>query len=188
MQGWWLCPLLAVACLAHAGDPDVRLDQQRSHAEFEVKVMWLIGVHGDFGNVHGDVVVNHFRDTATVDAYIDANDLHMRNRSYEAWTKSDEFFDSEHYPQIHFEADDLPLQRLQRGGEVKGTLTIRGHRRPVSFEIDPASCSDPLSGACAIEAHGNIRRSDFGMRSRRATLADRVQLRLTIFVAAEPAK
>lgn len=175
------------AVVAGPGDNGpIRLDAARSRAEFEVKVMWLVGVHGDFGSVRGDIGVDRFHGSFNVDAYIDVNDLRMRSRSYEAWTKSDEFFDSEHFPQIHFEANGIPLRRLQSGGEVEGELTIRGIRKAVRFEIDPSDCENPLGGDCPVLATGTIKRTEFGMRSRRATLADKVQLHFAIYVASTP--
>jgi polyisoprenoid-binding protein YceI len=158
----------------------LELDPARSHAAFEVKVLYLIGVHGEFGSVHGTLRADAA--TASVDATIDTNAVHMRNRRYEAWTKSTEFFDAAHFPQIHFASEPFPLQRLTAGGEIAGTLTIRGIRKAAVFVVDPAECTAPLTGACAVVAAGTIRRSDFGMRSRRGALADRVDLSLSIFV------
>ncbi len=186
-----LCLLcLALNCLtAHAQPPRhevLQLDATRSRAGFTVKVLWLIGVGGEFGAVQGSLDVDRFRGTARVDARIAADDLHMRSARYENWAKSAEFFDAEHYPKIHFASDDFPLVRLRSGGALDGTLTLRGIARPVRFRILPADCAQPLTGACAVPVEGSIERSDFGMHSRRGTLADKVALRLQIFVLAEP--
>jgi polyisoprenoid-binding protein YceI len=179
---WWPVLLLAaIAAPAPASDA-LALDDVRSQAEFEVKLMWLIGLRGEFGAVHGTLTLDRFHGTAQVEARIDTNDLHMRSRSYEAWAKSAEFFDSAHYPQIAFASEPFALQRLTRGGEVEGLLTIRGKARHVRFELEPPVCADPLAGTCPVRAAGSIRRSDFDMRSRRGTLADRVQLRLAVYV------
>ena len=158
------------------------LDPIKSHATFDVKVMWLVGIRGDFGAVKGRLVIDRFSDTATVEADIDANDLHMRTRSYEAWAKSDEFFDTGKFPTIHFVSDKFPIARMRHGGELDGTLTLRGVERPVHLAIDEADCDEPLRGECAVEAFGAIHRSEFGMESRRGALSDKVQLRLSAFV------
>jgi polyisoprenoid-binding protein YceI len=177
--------LLIIALLARSGSANaveqvLVLDADRSHATFEVKVLYIIGLHGEFGSVRGTLRADQV--TASVDATIDTNAVHMRNRHYENWAKSAEFFDAEHFPQIHFASEPFPLQRLAGGGEISGTLTIRGIRQPALFTLAPADCAAPLSGACAVAASGTIRRSDFGMHSRRGALADKVDLSLAIFV------
>ncbi len=164
----------------------MQLDATRSQAGFTVKVLWLIGVGGEFGTVQGSLDVDRFRGTSRVDARIAADDLHMRSARYENWAKSAEFFDAENYPKIHFASDDFPLMRLHTGGTLDGVLTLRGIAKPVRFRILPADCAQPLTGACAVHVEGSIERSDFGMHSRHGTLADKVALRLQIFVLAEP--
>jgi len=184
---WLLC--LALNCFAaHAQVQAPRheilqLDAARSQAGFTVKVLWLIGVAGEFGVVRGSLDIDRFRGTARVDARIEADTLSMRSAHNAKWAKSAEFFDATHYPQIVFASDDFPLVRLRAGGTLDGTLTLRGIVKPARFRILPSDCAQPLAGACAVQAEGDIERSDFGMHSRRGTLADKVALRLRIFVA-----
>ena len=177
--------LLIIALCTRSGAADAMeqifaLDAERSQATFEVKVLYIIGLHGEFGSVHGTLRADQVM--ASVDATIDTNAVHMRSRHYEGWAKSAEFFDAEHFPQIQFSSAPFPLQRLTGGGEISGALTIRGIRQSAQFTLAPAECAAPLSGACAVAASGTIRRSDFAMRSRRGALADKVDLSLTIFV------
>ncbi len=144
--------------------------------------MWLIPVHGRFGTLHGTIVIDRFRGTASVDARIDVNDVHMRSAANEAWVKSAEFFDAEHFPQIQFVSDAFALARLKSGGEVDGTLTIRGVTRRARFTLAESACPAAIARTCAVEATGMIRRSDFGMRSRRGALSDKVQLDFSVYV------
>lgn len=176
---------LGWAVAAHAQAPRdeiLQLDAARSQAGFTVKVLWLIGVAGEFGAVRGSLDIDRFRGTARVDAHIETDTLHMRSAHNAKWAKSAEFFDATRYPQIEFASDDFPLVRLRSGGALDGTLTLRGIARPAHFRILPSDCAQPLAGACAVQAEGSIERSDFGMHSRRGTLADSVALRLRIFV------
>jgi polyisoprenoid-binding protein YceI len=183
-------PLLWIACLglAHTAGAQVpaaqtlNLDSTRSHAAFEVKVLFLIGLHGEFSSVHGALSVDRPGGAARVDALIDTSTVRMHSHRYENWTKSAEFFDAQHFPQIHFVSDPFPLSRFAEGGEIDGVLTIRGATQRVTFELAPAACASPLAGTCAVEATGTIRRSDFGMRSRRGTLSDKIDLSFAIFV------
>ncbi len=191
LQRW--SPLLCLAlCAAAAAAPSspatdsrheiLAFDPARCLAEFEVRVMWLIGVHGRFGTLHGTIDIDRFHDTAKVDARIDVNDVHMRSSSNEAWVKSGEFFDAEHYPQIQFVSDSFALPLLKTGGSIDGKLTIRGMQRRARFELTASACPEAVARTCPTEAEGTIRRSDFGMHSRRGALSDKVQLGFSIFL------
>ena len=88
-----LAALLAAPPAARGADPepakDVKetrqLDPARSNTEFEVKVLWLIGVHGRFGKVEGAVTIDRSADSAVAEARIDAERITMRKPSYEEW-------------------------------------------------------------------------------------------------------
>ncbi|HEY2396575.1 MAG TPA: YceI family protein [Rudaea sp.] len=159
------------------------LDAERSRGDFEVKVLWLVGVHGRFGKVHGTVTVDRAHDSVVADARIDVDTLTMRNHSYEDWAKSDEFFDAQAHPQIHFVSDPVSLERLRDGGAISGMLTLRGIGRHVTFALAPSACPQVVAGDCPVQANGTIRRSDFGMKSRRGTLSDKVELGFSIYLA-----
>lgn len=184
----WLTGLALAACslLAPAQERTqlLELDSQRSHADFEVKLLWLVGVHGRFDHVHGTIAIDRFNNSATVDARIDTNTVSMRTRSYETWVKSTEFFDTQHYPEIRFVSEPIPLQRLQTGGEIDGALTVRGVTQNVRFNLITPTCPAAESENCPIEAEGNIERSEFGMHSQRGALSNKVELRFSIYTAA----
>lgn len=176
-----LAAMLSAAHAAASGDDEaVHLDSERSRVDFKVKVLWLVGVEGRFGKVHGVVQVDRFRSQISVDARIDVDAIRMNSKNYENWVKSPEFFDAERHPQIEFASEAIPQERLRKGGELPGTLTVRGVRQAVSFRMQPSSCEKPAYD-CPIEVEGAIRRSDFGMRSRRGTLSDKVELAFSVY-------
>jgi polyisoprenoid-binding protein YceI len=88
----------------------------------------------------------------------------------------------QHYPQIHFVSDPIPLPRLRSGGELRGTLELRGVTQPVIFQLKPNECLGQIAHDCPVRAEGTVLRSVFGMTSRRVTLSDKVDLDFTIFV------
>ena len=159
------------------------LDPKRSTAEFEVKVLWLIGVHGRFGQVDGTITFDREHASVVADARIGVGSITMRNHTYEDWVKSAEFFDAAKFPQIHFVSDAVPRDRLRSGGQIAGTLTVRGIDRRIILDVEPSACPDAVARSCAVQASGSIHRSDFGMRSRRGTLSDKVDLRFSIYLA-----
>ncbi len=183
----WLTWMLLAAALpgirAQADEAPLTLDPKRSTAEFEVKVLWLIGVHGRFGQVDGTITVDRERASVVADARIDVGTITMRNHTYEDWVKSAEFFDVVKFPQIHFVSDAVPQDRLRSGGPIAGTLTVRGIDRRIVLDVEPSACPDAVARSCAVQASGSIQRSDFGMRSRRGTLSDKVELGFSIYLS-----
>jgi polyisoprenoid-binding protein YceI len=186
LAGFSWMPQPARGALADSDSPDVvQLDRVRSQVEFRVRLIWLLRVGGRFGEVHGSVRVDRFRNQVSVDAHIDVSAISMDDEGAEDWAKSAEFFDAAQYPQIDFISEPFPQARLRVGGELPGVLTLRGVRQSVRFELQPSTCDRPAYD-CPIEVEGTIRRSAFGMHSRHGTLSDSVELRLSVYAAAAP--
>lgn len=187
----WLASLLAMTSVeppaAIAYSEVAVFDGASSSAAFSVRVLWTFDVNGQFGSVHGNVQIDRAANQAIVDARIDANAVRMPRNGTENWVKSDEFFNVAKYPEIRFLSAPFPLSRLQDGGDLPGSLSLRGFNGPVVFKVQPATCARPAFD-CAVEAVGSIRRGAFGMRSRKGTLSDKVELSMSIRVREVPAE
>jgi polyisoprenoid-binding protein YceI len=174
--------ILAVALSVPAHGEPLRLDSQRSQADFDVSVLLLFRGRGNFSHIEGEISVDA-DEYATVSARIPVNSLDMRRADQERWAKGPDFFDVERWPEILFHSDRVPLARLSEGGRLPGRLTIRGVERRMDFEIAPAACARP-GYDCPVHASGWVRRSDFGLGEGRRTLSDRVRLRFDIMLVA----
>jgi polyisoprenoid-binding protein YceI len=179
--GVWLIAALAPSPTARA-DP-VALDSARSSVDFEIRAMWMFDVAGRFGAVTGSVDIDHEARTARVHARIDVRGVSMRRDSYEDWVKSAEFFDAVRYPFVEFSSEPFPLATLDLGGDIIGSLSVRGTTRPMSLRLRPSQCPGEAALRCPVIADGSLQRSEFGMRTRRATLADRVRLHFSVLAA-----
>ncbi|UXI68470.1 YceI family protein [Tahibacter amnicola] len=175
-----LCALTNCAATAET----IALDRQRSSAEFTVRALWLMDISGRFSGVSGHVRIDAQAGQAQVEAVIDARRVDMRRQSHETWVKSAEFFDVAQFPVITFTSEPFPLAVLDSGGDIPGKLTVRGIQRPTRFHLAASQCPGRASRACPVQAEGAISRAEFGMRSRRGTLSDRVRLHFVIFAAA----
>jgi polyisoprenoid-binding protein YceI len=178
-----LLALALVLCrAAGAATPaaTLRIDTARSHAEFDVRLLWLRQIHGRFDRIRGTLTWTPAADTGVVEAWIDVNSVHMPEVRYEHWLLAPEFFDAARYPRNLFDSAPVPLAHLARGGPLHGRLTMRGVTRPVDFRMLPSTCPHPRAAPCIIRVLGTVRRSRFGMRGHRAALSDRVQLGLVI--------
>ena len=177
--------LVFAAASLHAAD--YRIDPARSHAEFGVRLLWLTQVTGSFERIDGDVTLSARRDVAVVDAHIAVDSIRMSSERFRRWVMAPEFFDAERYPTIHFVSEPVPVAALEHGGELFGTLTLRGVSRPARFELLPSPCSLHMPTDCRIEARGDIQRSEFGMTAHRTALSDQVRLGLVIAIDRAPA-
>ena len=164
---------------ASAAEEILKFDRAHSSAAFSVKVLWMFAVEGHFGNVSGTVSIDHVHGQATVDARINATEVTMRRDGAIDWVKSAEFFDVEHFPEIHFRSEPFPIARLHDGGTLPGALTLRGVTHAIVFDMQPSNCPRAAID-CPVEAAGSVRRSEFGMQTRRATLSDKVELSFSI--------
>jgi polyisoprenoid-binding protein YceI len=168
-------------CFAAAAPAaDLTIDPNRSHAEFSVRLLWVKHISGTFRQMRGEVTLNHEASTARVDAWIDTVGLEMESARLRRWVMAPEFFDAEHYPQIHFVSEPTPLAALTDGGKLNGKLTIRGITQPASFDLQPVACDTRYLSHCELQVRGNIDRTDFGMSGRRGALSDRVYLGMVI--------
>ena len=64
---------------------------------------------------------------------------------------------------------------------MRGQLSLRGVTREVDFEVEPSTCERP-GIECAVVGHGELKRSEFGMDSRKMIVSDKVKLDLAIRV------
>ncbi|KAF1003553.1 MAG: Protein YceI [Luteibacter sp.] len=173
--------LLATTPLAAA---DLRIDPLRSRAEFSVRMLWVSTVSGSFESIRGEVAIDRQAHTAVVKADIDTESIHMESARLRRWVLAPEFFDAEHHPQIHFESLPVSLHSLTSGGEVEGSLTMRGVTRPVTFRMEPNRCPPDAMAGCVLQLQGSIDRTDFDMRGHRGALSDRVNLGMAIVLSA----
>lgn len=161
---------------------DLRIDPDKSHAEFGVRLLWVSTVSGVFDNIRGDVSVDHTKETAIVNAVIDAESIRMESARLRRWVLAPEFFDAVHYPQILFVSAPTPLESLIHGGTLHGNLTIRGITHEVDFRLIASPCDPATMRECTIQVQGIIDRTRFGMQGRRGALSDRVNLGMVIVV------
>jgi polyisoprenoid-binding protein YceI len=181
VPGRWLMAALALlpatGLAAANGYP---IDSARSQAVFGVRVLWLHTISGRFAHIVGVLRPDPSGTTAVVNASISVSSVEMESMRTRRWMLAPDFFDAEHYPDIHFISDPVPLAALEHGGDITGRLSMRGRIRPVRFALLPSRCSLNQPKLCMIEVQGSVQRGDFDMSSYRGALADQVDLSLEI--------
>jgi polyisoprenoid-binding protein YceI len=176
--------LLLPACAA-ASETDYRIDPTTSQATFQVRLLWLEHINGNFTQVIGDVVPGPDMDSWVVDATIPVESVTMPTKRIRRWVLAPDFFDAEHHPTIHFVSNPIEQAELDRGGTLTGYLTLRGVTAPIQFAVQPVHCEQFALSPCRILLRGSVHRSTFGMTSDRLALSDSVDLNLSITLQRE---
>lgn len=177
--------ILLTALLLASGVNTARAERwailaDESSASFRVRLFALLPLNGTFAELDGAITVDVGASRGSVAAEIGAASVRMANAKNTAWARSPEFFDADKHPRIRFESHQFPLSLLAEGGVLEGTLSLRGTTQPVSFRVAPTACDFANGTRCEVDVSGAIERSRFGMDARRATVSDRVSLRLHI--------
>ena len=158
------------------------IDPQHTFPVYEIGHMGYSFQRGRFNKTQGKITLDMAAktgsaavsiDTASVSSGVDKLDEHLR---------STEFFDSAANPRMTFKSTDLVFDG-ERVKQARGSLTIAGITKPVTFEVTHFKCGvHPvlMKKMCGAEMTATIRRSDFGMKYGLPLVADEVVLRVNV--------
>lgn len=177
--------LAALAAPARAAEPAPAwtLDPAASRAEFSVDFLGVVRVKGRFLRFSGAIEPLP-DDTVRVRARFETASLSMNTQAQERWARSDEFFDSARFPIIEYVSAAFPRARLAKGGTVAGELELRGVKQATMLRLRAADCAFDRARDCVVDATAAAQRGDFGMKSRRGMISDRVAL--AVHIVARP--
>jgi polyisoprenoid-binding protein YceI len=165
-----------------ASQTDYRIDSASSQATFQVRLLWLDHINGNFTDVEGEVTPGPQHDSWVVDAFIPVDSVNMSSKRLRRWLLEPSFFDAGRHPIIHFVSNPIDQAQLDRGGTLTGYLTMRGVTAPIQFAVQPVHCEQL---PCRIVLSGSLQRSTFGMTSDRVALSDSVDLNINITLQPE---
>jgi len=159
------CILAIASPLAIAQTSTWAIDPAHSGIEFVVRHMGVSNVHGRFGNIQGNVIMNDTDATkSSVQVTIDTTTLDTGVSQRDTDVKSSNFFDVSKFPTATFASTNV----VKNGTHltVTGNLTLHGVTRPVQLDVDgpsapvPGMDHKPHSGFTATTT---INRKDFGV-------------------------
>ena len=177
--------LLAIAlCLPAVATP-ATFDPAHTAFGFQLRTRWGHRVVGEFARHDGEV--RSFDDgRRQVHVVLDTASVRIAESSrYTAMARGPKFFDSARHPRIVFTSEAFPPALLERGGALRGELTLRGVSRAEVFDVEPAACARPGID-CDVIARGSVERDDYGLDGLQMVLGNRVQFSLRVRVAASP--
>ncbi|KRG72001.1 YceI family protein [Pseudoxanthomonas dokdonensis] len=177
------------ACAGPLPEAPHKMEFDNNHTQlgFELSTRWGQQLLGRFNRYEGTVqVLPDGRQQVSLRMYTDSVEIIGYPR-YSEWARGGKFFEADRYPVVVFVSEPHSPELARTGGELKGTLTIRGIARPRSLELLPAECDRPGLD-CDVVASGAVRRSDYDMDDWKLAINDRVVFILRTRLQAETGK
>ncbi len=161
------------------------IDPTHSVITFKVKHLMISTVTGNFESFEGtaETETEKFRKVKKLEFKADVKSVNTNNEDRDNHLRSDDFFASEHHPEIRFRAKNFNLKT----GVIKGELTIRNNTKPVNLDVDFGGVAVDPSGQtkAGLTAKGKISRKKFGLIWNSVTEAGNVLVGDQIRLVAE---
>jgi polyisoprenoid-binding protein YceI len=172
--------------LARAQTSTWAIDPAHSEIDFGVRHMGVSNIHGRFGGIKGNIVVNDSDATkSTVTVTIDTTTVDTGVSPRDTDLKSSGWFDVAQFPTASFASTTVTVTGTHM--KVDGNLTLHGITRPVELDVDgpsptvPGMDHKPHSGYSATTT---IKRKDFGVGPNfpNAAVSDDIKLSIDLEV------
>jgi polyisoprenoid-binding protein YceI len=171
---------LAVAVLATtlpfaalAAPENYTLDPYHTYPHFEVNHLGFSKMRGRFDKTTGKFTIDRAAKTGSLELVVQTaslstgdNEKGNRPRARDEHLRSPDFFNVAEFPTMTFKGTGVRFQGDNVAG-FDGQLTLLGVTKPLSITLDSWKCGPhPVSKKemCGGNAHGTIKRSDFGMK------------------------
>jgi len=136
------------------------LDATASRVEITAKTYWgLVTVRGRFSGLAGRATVPA-DSRITAELTIDADSLDTGNDKRDKHLRSADFFDVKRHPYLRLAIDEVALTGTGTF-TARGTMTVAGRTRPVSFDGNIAVSTDGCRAE--VRAAAKIDRTTFGL-------------------------
>ena len=141
------------------------IDQAHSRIGFVARHAMVTKVRGSFNEFEG----GGYFDVASpekshLEVTIKAASIDTRNADRDAHLRSNDFFDMEQFPEIHFLSTSVEATKAHQY-RVSGDLTIKGITKPISidFEYTGAAVDPYQNQRVGFEGSVTVNRKDWGI-------------------------
>lgn len=160
------------------------IDPYHTFTTFEWDHFNLSTGRGRFRKTEGTIEVAKGARSARINVVIDVNSVDSGVDLLDMRLKQEAFFNVEKFPTITFTSDELAFDGAALKS-VTGKLTIKGITKPVTLQVERASCKEERNPtlkypACGADALLVINRSDFNMGFFAPLVSDRIVIRIAV--------
>ena len=148
-----------------------KIDNTHSEITFKVKHMMISTVTGYFENFDATINTNNESfENASVEFNAKIDSINTKNKDRDTHLKSDDFFNSEKFPEMKF------ISKSFNGQQLIGDLTIKDVTKEVQLDVDFNGIAvDPYGQTKAgFEISGNINRKDYNLTWNAVTEAGNI--------------
>ena len=164
------------------------LDPTHSEVQFKIKHLMITNVTGSFNifTVSAQTEDEDFK-KAKVNFTADVNSISTNNEQRDTHLKGADFFDTEKFPAIKFEATKSENVDSDGSYDLYGDLTIRDVTKTVKLSVEFGGVvKDPWGNTKAgFTINGKINRKDFGLTWNAVTEAGGVMVSEEVRLSAE---
>ena len=147
-----------------------------TRATFEVAVVDLISVKGEFKNVAGQLVLGDEGMPRQVEVTLESASADTGADWLNDLLRGPKFFDAANHPTVMFKSSAFTQENL-RLAAVDGSLTVLGVTRSATLKVARFDCQRQAQGVqCASQASTTIKRSEFGMTAWPEAVGDDVTI------------
>ena len=173
-----LTAALAAVTAVGAAPVEYRFDPSHTFVHFEVRHFGTSTLRGRFGPIEGGVVLDREAGTGNLTVNVATAGVSSGVRVFDGRLREPDLLAVAEFPQASFVADRFVFD-AGRLAEVKGSLTLRGVRQPLTLRALRFACEmrEMLQReVCGGDFEAEFERSAFGIVFGSPFVADRVRL------------
>ena len=173
-----LTAALAAVTAVGAAPVEYRFDPSHTFVHFEVRHFGTSTLRGRFGPIEGSVVLDREAGTGSLTVNVATAGVSSGVRVFDSRLREPDLLAVAEFPQASFVADRFVFD-AGRLAEVKGSLTLRGVRQPLTLRALRFACETRemlQREVCGGDFEAEFERSAFGIVFGSPFVADRVRL------------
>ena len=159
-----------------------RIEPSHTRVLFSVSHMGFTTWYGDFTGASGTLTLDPSNPAAaSLRVSVPVASVSTTNAKLDGELRAADWLDAEHFPQASFTSTKVTPKGTGLA-DVTGDMTLHGVTRPVTLHVKFNGAGiNPLDKAytAGFEAHGTIKRSDFGVTKYVPLIGDDVDLTLS---------
>lgn len=158
------------------------IDPAHTYPGFEIDHLGFSAQRGQFDRSSGSIELDQVAHTGGLEIHVDATSLDTGDKARNEVLKGNDWFQVQRYTELVYRADRFVFDG-DRPVAVEGTLSLLGQTHPLRLEITRFKCGFNLAEkkrGCGADAHGQLRRSDYGMKTGLPFVGDEVRLNIQV--------